>query len=824
MSFHYGGQPASYPSTSYAAPAPSSSSIQSTYQQPSYPSAGQPYYGAYQAPPPPPPMSAQEAFRVFYRSHLAILTVNSRPIINQLTQLAYEQQANFANAMVIAEELVKRINEAPPHQKLPPFFLLDSVSKNFPTPYATLFLRYLSSLFASTYASVDGSTKSRMEEMLRTWRTGGPGGSAVFGIEVQEEIEMRIWGRDYVTRMHQQTTYQTQYSYPPQAPSAQMTPTYGSPPVLTRQALLATLQQVLTRRYRAAALSPMDENIRRHIDILKQLQQLVETSNVSETDLRAIETQLQEIDASTSAPPPVVPSPSVAVPTPIPSQIPIGMPPPTLASSPPYPTPSHSTPFTLPPSSAPVPSLSVPAVSPQVFQPTARSPLPPSGNAPRTGTPSSLGADLLSLMASVLKPREASNSPQVPKKEIVSEVPSVEEVEQQKEENEDKESEPDEYEKMILGLNVRLDNLNLKADLPRISSLLSAQLPLQCRQCGLRAPATAKGKAKLDLHLDWHFRQNKRTRESEGRGNSRAWFVDAKDWVNDFSPSPDSIPPTGSHPTKSAQEASSQGGLSASARQALLKKFVVQPSNPEVASRPCPICKEAFKGEFSEDEEEWLWFNAVEEDGVIFHATCRHDSIHPNALTTRLLSTANGNLGSSNRLSSLTPPPMSPIADRVVKQEKAEPTSEAPIEPATSLSNVAKLLAQGLSSVKTEPQGNDVFSVPSTESVAKLEAKPPVSIQGTQLLSEPIPISHQSVESLPEASPIQTPELVALNADSGILGKRKLEGNALETSIGQAIQDDGSKSDSNGVEEGSLKKPRLEEEIEKPSVVMSGQT
>lgn len=43
-----------------------------------------------------------------------------------------------------------------------------------------------------------------MEEMLRTWRTGGVRGAPVFTMEIQEEIEMRIWGRDYVVQMHQQ--------------------------------------------------------------------------------------------------------------------------------------------------------------------------------------------------------------------------------------------------------------------------------------------------------------------------------------------------------------------------------------------------------------------------------------------------------------------------------------------------------------------------------------------------------------------------------------------------------------------------------------------
>lgn len=31
----------------------------------------------------------------------------------------------------------------------------------------------------------------------------------------------------------------------------------------------------------------------------------------------------------------------------------------------------------------------------------------------------------------------------------------------------------------------------------------------------------------------------------------------------------------------------------------------------------CPICKEHFKNEYSEEEEDWVWRNAVEIDGKV---------------------------------------------------------------------------------------------------------------------------------------------------------------------------------------------------------------
>ena len=42
--------------------------------------------------------------------------------------------------------------------------------------------------------------------------------------------------------------------------------------------------------------------------------------------------------------------------------------------------------------------------------------------------------------------------------------------------------------------------------------------------------------------------------------------------------------------------------------------FVVVPPGDEAKSISCPICKETLKSEFMEDDEEWVWRNAVKKD------------------------------------------------------------------------------------------------------------------------------------------------------------------------------------------------------------------
>lgn len=102
----------------------------------------------------------------------------------------------------------------------------------------------------------------------------------------------------------------------------------------------------------------------------------------------------------------------------------------------------------------------------------------------------------------------------------------------------------------------------------------------------------------------------------------------------------------------------SQAVPQADRRAALLKKWVPVPSDPAKAATPCPICKEHFQSEFAEDEEEWIWRNAVQAEGQvcgsrqrlsekhrfdltpwqIFHATCRADAMS-SAVANKLLAT-----------------------------------------------------------------------------------------------------------------------------------------------------------------------------------------
>ncbi len=117
----------------------------------------------------------------------------------------------------------------------------------------------------------------------------------------------------------------------------------------------------------------------------------------------------------------------------------------------------------------------------------------------------------------------------------------------------------------------------------------------------------------MDIHLDWHFTHKRRVREGAGRVQSRSWFAMEDDWISsdtvDLSyDQAEGAAGTGAGPSKAS------AGVD---RAELLKKKVVVPTDRTLADRPCPICKEKFKSQWNDADEEWVYYNAVEVDGAV---------------------------------------------------------------------------------------------------------------------------------------------------------------------------------------------------------------
>lgn len=124
-----------------------------------------------------------------FRVALDDLTMNSRYEIGNLTVIAKE---NTEHALAIAEALKEHIKKIGPTRKLPALYLLDSIAKNVGTPYTLFFGRQLFATFMESYALVDGNTRRKMEEMLKTWKEPVPGSidpRPVFSLDVIRPIE-----------------------------------------------------------------------------------------------------------------------------------------------------------------------------------------------------------------------------------------------------------------------------------------------------------------------------------------------------------------------------------------------------------------------------------------------------------------------------------------------------------------------------------------------------------------------------------------------------------------------------------------------------------
>ncbi|RKP40056.1 hypothetical protein BJ085DRAFT_6817, partial [Dimargaris cristalligena] len=145
-----------------------------------------------------------------------------------------------------------------------------------------------------------------------------------------------------------------------------------------------------------------------------------------------------------------------------------------------------------------------------------------------------------------------------------------------------------------------------------------------CKQCGARYPETSIGKKQLDKHLDWHFRSNSRFKDKVRQAQPRGWFVSEKDWIDSRQTDNEDLTPAKifEQATAGHDEADGEAGDHEHSDDALLRAMVITvPSEPH--SSICPVCNEKLTGVWSEDEEDWVYRNAVLVEGdSIYHATC----------------------------------------------------------------------------------------------------------------------------------------------------------------------------------------------------------
>ncbi|CAH0719314.1 unnamed protein product, partial [Brenthis ino] len=139
---------------------------------------------------------------------------------------------------------------------------------------------------------------------------------------------------------------------------------------------------------------------------------------------------------------------------------------------------------------------------------------------------------------------------------------------------------------------------------------------MQCSGCGARFPP--EHTVRYSQHLDWHFRQNRRERDSARRAHSRHWHYDVSDWLQyeeleDLEEREKSWFETGA-------PAGEAGGAGAGAE--------AEESPSAAAGAPqhhCALCGDRFQQFYNEDREEWHLRNAVRHDDRHYHPLCLQD-------------------------------------------------------------------------------------------------------------------------------------------------------------------------------------------------------
>lgn len=143
---------------------------------------------------------------------------------------------------------------------------------------------------------------------------------------------------------------------------------------------------------------------------------------------------------------------------------------------------------------------------------------------------------------------------------------------------------------------------------------------MQCSSCGVRFPPEQT--KNYSQHLDWHFRQNRRDRDSARRAHSRRWYYDVGDWIqyeeiedleerekNWFETQQTEID-TGNDGEVNQRSDSPPPSCKAEA---------------DDVNKSCEVCHDPFEQFYNEETEEWHLRPAVKFEEKTYHPLCLKD-------------------------------------------------------------------------------------------------------------------------------------------------------------------------------------------------------
>uniref|UniRef100_K3WVA8 CID domain-containing protein n=1 Tax=Globisporangium ultimum (strain ATCC 200006 / CBS 805.95 / DAOM BR144) TaxID=431595 RepID=K3WVA8_GLOUD len=555
----------------------------------------------------------------------------AKDIINALTKLA--ERLEFAPEIV--SFLETKIHRVIAQFKLPIFYLTDSILKNVRGPYPALFGRIIVPLYCNCVKQVSGKDLRRFIHVLNTWEA------------------TRLFAKDALAQMRA---------------SANKAQSLAEPSLMTQPASFSQQQPPPSQSRRSSSSAMSAAQQQQDLELRALLTKLQNDMGIHPTEHMSLEevrtnnpdyySQLLEFHAAAQRPP-------VATPEPIPSHVDsilgaapgqpiavprqpirdprrgvepvISQPPPAVSrQSPPAPRPTAPvTPAaTTSTHSSPAKSANVAHLM-QLLKKKKRSPSPPrneiTNDPPRAPDAAAVMSILQKLkgLTQSEPPAPVVNQHRVPRGPPPP--PTPQQLQQFQQQFQTPPPPPPVHQYNESGSSRMWFSDKIVTHKDRVESnvqKLYAALPLVCRESGLRF----KEQEKLNAHLDFLFQYNRSVKERGKGGISRSWYPDEDQWVTDFA---GEKAPRESTSSSFFDRKESEDDANDSWEDARV------PVDESVTK--CRICGESFTKKWDEEEEDWMYTNAVvgtihnpavpdgsADQETIFHKYC-YDTVTSNS-------------------------------------------------------------------------------------------------------------------------------------------------------------------------------------------------
>lgn len=514
-----------------------------------------------------------------YSQSLNDLTFNSRPIIENLTNIAQE---NKDEAEGILEAVKGRIKKAIPEHKLFALYLLDSICKYVGNPYNILIEDEIFLLYTEVFTLVDDYSRNKMINLFETWKqTKLKNGSNLFNSFEMDKIAK------FLANYKKTTPVTLQRIQEPRASN-------GDQQTLSREKLIKGIDALIPVLRRKRAEFPDDARLPEKLNALDALRNILSTQKLQLKEHQAIEAQLKSIKQQYNA----SPSPAPATITPG-----------TIKSNAPLTNQQRSSPVAV---VDPANELFNNLVNMGLI--FADKPLKPGSE----------------LVYKLVFPRNkytvnndmsyqliAQQYPQLSNTKLYEQKKFTELAKIQSAINESPQAFLKSYDPYS-GKNIKL------------LSLLYGAKGQPCALCGKRFPTDAEGRRLQTLHLDWHFRLNRKlggSANSSGASNaiiqSRNWYLNDYEWV-DFRDS-ELLETSTDSKTATGQTGNAENEVD-NTPQIISYVVVVGDLNNN-----CSICREHVNATFNDSVGDWCWMNCLQVPGSenprkIVHVSCFNEA------------------------------------------------------------------------------------------------------------------------------------------------------------------------------------------------------